>query len=422
MALSKRAFLATGLAASLLPWGITNGQSVAYLPLSAEDFLRRLGITTHINYLDGAYANIDRVLECLNYLGIGRLREMTPAPWLGGAPPMSHYQKVLDQGYTFNLVAHNGAVDLTRTLNEMRSLAAYKCNGVRTLEGFNEIDHSPVTYAGSTGQAAAIGAQIALYSAIKADAALKALPVYDLTGVPFPQDITGRADKMNVHLYPQNGFPPDGWFRGHRGLVKATDPLVATEFGYASIPESGWLIIGVGEEGQAKGILSGIFASFLYGFENLFLYQLLDEKPDAAGSNREHHFGLFTNTYTPKLSAKAVRFVLGLLKSTLPQVTTPSSVALSPFGFPSSGHLVPIAMPDNRLFVACWNEMVFWDRATGRPISNAKLSVGLDVPTSFTKWRLHDPLTQAASAQAQITGTRINFDLPDYPVLIELIP
>lgn len=426
-----RIFLFVAFILSLAACGLTfvsklQAKTMETVPIRAADALDSIGITTHLNYLDTSYAQIDKTSAALSYLGVTHLRDLTPPPEGASTPRTSTYLRLAKEGRRFDFVVFGGNFDPARPVRRLAELATLDPRAVEAIEGFNEIDHSPVTFRGQTGDAAAISAQKELYAAVRANSALKSVPVYDLTGLPTPDyPDAQRADYANTHLYPQNGLPPDPWFRGYISLLKVPRPkIVATEFGYASLEEKGWLVVGVGELGQAKGVLSGIFSGLENGFKRTYIYELLDERPDPSLKDRENHYGLFSATFRPKLAARALQHLTRWLSDPSDAAShfSPKPFSMELVNMPGTGHAVVIAKSNGERLVAVWNELAFWDHMTAKHINNASAYIQVGVPTGWRASEILDPIAESVITLPDASRQKIDVDLTDYPRLIRMTP
>lgn len=415
---------ASGLAVTMFVASLSAGPVLAetVTPLRAADVRAGIGINTHVNYLDTAYARPSEVVKALKYIGVDQVREQAPTPWNSGSAPLDTYVYMAEQGIHFDFIAL-GETDFVKTISQTSTLNVSVPGAVSAIEGFNEIDgNHNFEWSGLKGSAGGIASQKALFAAVGKAPKLKDVPVYDITGAEvMPQSLAGRADFANAHLYPQNGFAPGGWFKEMAGLAKGKQhPLVITEFGYASNLESGWLVIGVGQIGQAKGILSGLFSGFEYGVARTYLYELFDQKPDPENKEREWHFGLYDNQYRAKVGAVALHNVTS-------QLNDPSanarSFAVRPFNLdlqnmPATGHKVVIEKADGTTLIVLWNEQTFWDRATGKALEAPAVPVTIGLPAGAKIQGLYDPLKGGEPAKTFAVGQPVVVDLPDHPVIL----
>nr|WP_240161031.1 calcium-binding protein [Burkholderia sp. Ax-1719] len=395
------------------------------MPVSA--FIDTLGVNTHINYTDGAYANLRNVADDLTWLGIHHVRDETP----GGTVPLSSYAFLAQRGARFNLFLHSPiptAVELSAQLNTAVP------GSVAAIEGLNEVDNFPVPYKGLTGTAAGLAVQREIYRRVHSEPQLAGVAVYDLTGFdPKPVDTRANAaDYTNMHIYPQNGEQPSYNANGDKFMPPAIElfkkfqrPNVITEFGYFSLPQSGWLMIGVDEQTQAKGILNGYMDAAAAGVARTYAYELLDQKPDTQGKENEMHYGFFRNDNSPKPVAHAVRNLTTILNaSALPRAgadkrgAPPPAYTLS--GLPVSGNSLLLQKEDGRFVLVLWDETQIWNRATGTPITNPAADVELDIGANASSVVIYDPLVSATPLASHRNVRRLKVAVPDHPLMLEL--
>jgi hypothetical protein len=396
-------------------------------PHRTEDLRDSIGVNTHINYTDGAYANVPFVMDALSYLGVSHIRDSTPVPWYPGTPGLLTYDNILSKGIKANF-GDNSGLDVAKTISVLSPLAKLRPNAIVSIEGLNEVDRQKLSYKGLIGIEAATAYQRDLYKAVKADPYLSNIPVFDYTGGDLKgegekQSLVGRADYLNFHVYAQNGSPPRQWFNDSLVVFNHyQQPSVITEFGYGSLPQSGWLMIGVDERSQAKGILNGIFDSYDLGFKRIFLYELVDQKPDPSSKDLEMHFGLFDNRFRKKTAATALRNLTRLLRDTSPTAqsfeTMPLDYSLGTL--PETAHTLLIQKTSGETYLVLWNEVLMWDRATGKPIPETPLSVSLKLEGGATIVAIHDPLDMEAQKKTVQPTSMLDVPLRDHPVLIEI--
>lgn len=417
------AVLAAGLGAlAAAPVALADG-GIRAMPTSA--FVETLAINTHVNYTDGAYANVSNVADDLAWLGIRRIRDGPP----GSAAPLSSYIYLAKRGVKFDFVMRP---DIPASMNQIARLNAAVPGSIVAIEGFNEINNWPVPYDGLKGDAAGLAAQRAIYMQVHADPSLAGVVVYDLTGYD-PKLIATRAkaaDFANQHVYPQNGEQPTWNSNGDKWMAWATDglkkfqlPLVITEFGYFSMPQAGWYMLGVDEPTQAKGVLNGYMDAAAAGVAHTYVYELLDEKPDPQNRNGEMHFGLFRNNNSPKPVAKAIHNLTSILST---QRANPVNVAAHGVlgytlaGLPVSGNSLLLQKEDGSFLLALWNEVPIWNRAEGAPASSSPVNVEIDFGATASRVDLYDPTVSATPLASRRDLRRLTMAVPDHPVLIEV--
>ncbi len=393
--------------------------------LSTEKFIDTIGINIHINYTDGAYADVGKVGEDLQWLGVRHVRDNTP----GTSAPVSSYAYLGKRGFRYAFIVSD---DIQRSIEQFKAVEAAAPGSIAAIEGFNEINNWPVTYMGLKGDAAGFAGQKDLYSLVHRTPALANVPVYDLTGYD-PKRVTtraGSADYANNHAYPQNGQQPNydkwgsvwiDWAFGE--LRKFKLPMVMTEFGYYTIPQSGWQVIGVDEATQAKGTLNGLLDAVNTGISRTYIYELLDEKPDPKHLDSGMHYGLFRNDHSPKPAATALRNFISILRTSSATPVNASAqgrMAFTLADWPVSGHHLLMQKKDGRFVLALWNEVPFWDRATGKPVNSDPIRTLVDFGKTASVVSVYDPLTGTAPTLTQRNIWQTTVDVPDHPVFVEV--
>ncbi|HTM80358.1 hypothetical protein [Asticcacaulis sp.] len=392
-----------------------------YVPLRAEAVRQSVGVNTHIRYTDGAYRRIADVIRALDYLDIRHVRDSVPRVALGRPLPLAEYIWLNKAGVRFNLIIGGGVYHPADPIIGLEKLEAARPGAIESIEGFNEVNNEPVTYNGDTSLEAALAAHAATVSLLRTHPTLGHIPILDLTGNDIPNTLGDRGDYHNTHVYAQNGNQPGGWM-GKKNLWADGKPWVITEFGYASNPQSGWLVIGVGEAEQAKGILNGILDAAQYGVSRIYLYELLDEKPDPEGKSNWLHLGLFTVDSQPKPAAKALRNLLRIIGDPDPAALTfmPQPLDVEIQGAPKTLRVLTIQKASGETGILLWNEIAFWDREHGKPIQNVPVPVKLTLPSGARATALYDPMKQEAAIRQLAGEGELTIEVPDYPVIVEI--
>jgi hypothetical protein len=403
--------------------------------VSVFDFVQMIGVGVHLRYTDTAYANVRNVMDDMKFLGINHARDDLP----GTDNHESLYardmiKRIAFEGIKFDLCfpigwQEAGAVSFVKILEQIVP------GSVAFVEGFNEINNNPGSFKGPGGVAIAAAGQKAIYDAIKSDPVLQHIPVIDMTGFVELKDPTfayggslkGYADLMNNHVYAQNGEQPArrSITTDKLGPYKAMEepmPKAITEFGYSSLPQSGWLVIGVDERTQAKGIVNGLFDAARSGYDKVYIYELLDQKPDPDSKELEFHFGLFTVDNRPKASALALHNLTQVLHDTSnPDAARKMTGQLVRAEAPDSKEPVftlTLNKSDGTNLAAIWREPPFWDRANGRPFEPKSVRANVSFEGACSSIRQYDILKSAAPV-AISAGNAISLDLEDYVQLVE---
>jgi hypothetical protein len=393
--------------------------------LGTGKFIDTIGINIHVNYTDGAYADVGKVGERLQWLGVKHVRDNTP----GTSAPLSAYIHLAKLGFRYAFIIDD---NFPRALELYRQINAAAPGSIAAIEGYNEINNWPVTYAGLSGQQAGLAGQKALYELVRSKPWFTNVPVYDLTGFDAKSvnSRSGAADFVNSHVYPQNGQQPNYdkwgsvWIDWAFGDVRKFKlPMVMTEFGYFTIPQSGWYVIGVDEATQAKGTLNGLLDAVNAGISRTYIYELLDEKPDPKQLDAGMHYGLFKVDYSPKKAAFALRNFIAILNANDTQKVNASAQGRMRFtlaDWPVSARQLLMQKPDGRFVLALWNEVPFWDREKGKPIDSAPIRVPVDFGKTASVVSVYDPLAGTAPVSTQRNVSQTSIDVPDHPVLVEV--
>ncbi|WP_321783548.1 calcium-binding protein [Paraburkholderia sp. J94] len=416
--------LVAGLAASL---GGSAAHADAVRAMPAQDFIDTLAVNTHVNYTDGAYVNVHNVADDLAWLGIRHVRDMMPT----GTPPFDNYVYLARRGVKFNFLMRT---NIDQAIDQAVALNTAVPGSVVSIEGFNEVDNFPVTYNGLKGAAAGLALQREIYSRVRNASALAGVPVYDLTGYD-PKLVDTRAssaDYSNTHFYPQNGEQPsynangDRWLPAALGSVKKFElPVVVTEFGYFSMPQSGWYMLGVDEPTQAKGVLNGYMDAAAAGVKRLFVYELLDQKPDPQNKNAEMHYGMFRNDNSPKLVAHSIRNLTTILNTTTPHRASAAArdtLTYTLSDMPVSANSFLLKKKDGRFVLALWNETLIWDRANGTPLESPPAPVKLDFGANARRVDVYDPMVSAEPLTTHRDQRQLTVNVPDHVILLEITP
>lgn len=403
--------------------------------VSAFDFVQMIGVGVHLRYTDTAYANIRNVIDDIKFLGINHVRDDMPGTDnRESLQARDMIRRMIFDGIKFNLCFAPRWQDFG-ALTYVKFLTGLVPGSIASVEGYNEINNNK-EFAVPGGVAAAAAGQKILYDAVKSDPVLKDIRVIDMTGFVEVKDPTyhygsslkGYADMMNRHVYAQNGQQPSGWINleplgDYKGVDEST-PKAITEYGYASMPQSGWLVIGVDERTQAKGLVNGLFDAARSGYDKVYFYELLDQKPDPDAKELQHHFGLFTVDNRPKTVALALHNLTQILHDTgNPDAARKTAGRPVRAEAPDSKEPVftlTLKKSDGTSLAAIWREPPFWDRATGRPFESKPVRTNVSFEGACTSMRQYDVL-KSAMPVATFTGNAFSLDLEDYVQLVECV-
>jgi hypothetical protein len=381
-----------------------------------HDFIRRLGVVTHVRFSDGAYRDHDATIKKLAFLGLKTARDTAPRP--GNTVPFGKY---VNAGVRFSLsCSPEGAAreDQTQAGEVLdRILASFPgAAGIDYLEGPNEPNHQPIRFGGVSDTKTSFAAVTAYMEALHA--ALRSRHEFDhvpLLGVSCTPRLNLRSDMDNEHPYPDKGRQPGAQLG--KAIAGRTRPLVATEFGYNTGPQSKWPTR-VDEHTQAVLLLNGTFDAASLGYRRLYIYELLDEKPDPGFAHPDLHWGIFRFDGTPKVAATAIR---NLLRIMTPQDVAGSSPTWLPTvsGLPTTGRTLVMRGGPHVTLVALWNEPEIWDAGASQPRSIAPQEVALGFPAARSV-RVFDPIRDAAPIETFLGAAACRIQLAADPMMVEI--
>ncbi|QHN05013.1 hypothetical protein FTO74_17865 [Granulicella sp. WH15] len=419
------------VALSLCPAGMVAAQTTIQttiqttLSVPARTFVESLGVNTHLEYTDGRYADAQRVLKDLQFLGVSYVRNGIPQSieHQGLGLGLESWDTLAKAGVRFN-VPIPGDADLPLQMEQIRIELKRHPGMVASVEGPNEINNAPVHYAGLTGDEAARALQRAIYTAVHSEPMLRGVPVYYFTGGS-PVDLAqspGLADFANAHPYPHFGEQPSTWLaKEFRDYFEAseTTPKVITETGYYTDPTSrDWG--GVDAPTQAKLLVNTWFDAVQQGISRTFLYQLLDPyaptQPQGVGADAK--LGLFYLDDTPKPAALAIARLTKLLAD---RPSRPQAIPMMLEGMPETGHSLVLTRADGSILVALWNEVSIWDTKSMKSLATQPVKVRLLV-RGREALQLFDPVNDTRESFTKASGGEVSVEVPDHVVLIVFAP
>ena len=388
-------------------------------PRDAADALQSLGVVTHLDYRPTPYEDLSRVQAALRYVGIDRLRDMTP---LANPKP---YEVLAARGFRFNFVIRSEAAgELPATIRTLESFAQRFKGSIVSVEGLNEIKFWPANYHGLGGFPAGIAVQRDLYALMKRSTVLRDTPVLALTlgGASAADherlgDLSDFADLGNAHVYFDGRVPSSSW-RFAIDLARRSTPRLThsavTETGYSSAAATPQ---GVPAEVQAKYLLVLIAEAWRENIPAIYLYQLVDDRRDDGDWSKS--LGLYDASWQPKPAAHAIHFLTQALTSSLNAVASPGVLPYTITGQSADVKSVMLREADGTFDLLVWREVRLWDDQARRMIPAQ--SRRLNVTAAAAQARLIDTFT---GERRDLPGESQSFPfvLEDRPVIIEFTP
>ncbi len=389
------------------------------LPRDAAEVLKSLGVVTHLDYGRTPYEDLSRVQAALRYVGIDRLRDMTPH-----ANPRP-YELLAAQGFRFNFVIRSEAAEeLAKTVRALESFARRFKGSIVSVEGLNEIKIWPANYHGLGGFPAGIAVQRDLYALMKRSPVLGDIPVLALTlgGASAADherlgDLSDYADLGNAHAYFEGRVPSSSW-RFAIDLARRATPRLphtaVTETGYSSAAGTPQ---GVPAEVQAKYLLVLIAEAWRENIPAIYLYQLVDDRHDDRDWSKS--LGLYDADWQPKPAAHAIHHLTQGLTSNSIARASPTVLPYAIAGQSTGVRSLMLREADGTFDLLVWREARLWDDQARRMIS-AEPRI-LSVNAVAAQVIRIDTFTGERRELSSDTQT-FQFLLEDRPVIIKFTP
>lgn len=279
--------------------------------------------------------------------------------------------------------------------------------------------------------------QSQLYQIFKADSATSRLPIvgpsmtsdaaYQAVG-----DLNPIVDYIGLHQYFAGRHPgTSGWGDNGYGsinwyLTVATKysnygskiPIV-TETGYNNTINTPSTNKGVPEAIAAKYIQRSLLELFNAGVKRSFLYEFIDYY--YAPNDKEYNFGLLRNDGSEKPAFVALKNLIALLKN--PGVDfTPGSLDYVLSGNTNNVHRLLLQKGDGKFYLILWQEVPSYDVNTKEAFEVPRQLVKLTLNTPIALANIYMPTVGSQWNQQYTFPQQIEFEVPDEPVVVELLP
>jgi hypothetical protein len=404
--------------------------SIDQTVLSASSFVGSIGVNTHAGFSWGAYNNVSLMVDDLKYLGVTHLRDAMPTS--PGAQPV--VEGLAAAGYKFDFIVSSalpasGSTGLQQYIVTLDKFLASHPGSISAIEGLNEANIQLFTYHGSSSLAAAAQFQSDLYHAVKADASLAGIAVYNLSlgyndpaGYAQLGNMSGSSDYANAHAYVSTGSIPQSSIAATLSAVGSADPgrpFVITETGYTTQANTPYL--GVDQNVQAKSILNTLVDAYKAGVSSTYLYELLDRNSSSSDTNPEDHFGLFNSDGTPKLAAKAIHNLTTILNDDGKGGHQPTAALNYSLGnMPVSGNSMVLGKSNGTYELVIWAEPKVWDAATSTEVFNSAQPVSINLGGVHHSVNVYDPMGGTTPIATYTDVSSITVPISDHPLIIEI--
>jgi hypothetical protein len=291
-------------------------------------------------------------------------------------------------------------------------------SAVDAVEGPNEYDTS-----GDANWIANLGAyQQQLHSLMKGTANLASVPVIGPSLVRSSSfaalgDLSGSMDWGNMHPYAGGQLPAStlSFNTSAEGAVAATKRAVATEAGYHNALNATSGQPPISEQAGGAYIPRLVLDMFQAGVPRTYIYELLDEKPDAGLTNPESRFGLLRNDLSEK---PAFSDLAALMHLTAPSGTfDPADLHVAVNGSTDLHKLLLQTGPSSYALVL-WRDVKVWNQSARTAIDVAPVNEQVELGPEVTGAELH--YLNSADSPQSFTGTSAEVALMGMPAVITL--
>jgi len=385
---------------------------------SADKFVDSIGVNTHLRYLDTAYKDYDTVIKPrLQELGVRHTRDSTiPAD----STAQSKFIDLGKLGIKSTLIIDSS---WNQTLDEVEKIVSMIPDSVEAIEGPNEWDVVRPIYGGQEFPTGLRDFQSQLYSTVKGTATTQNLPVLAPSMAQWSNAVevgSIACDIGNMHSYSGDLMPTGGDLDSHQilsaQLICPEKPIIATETGWQNAtgdPHS------ISEMASAKYIPRLLLEYFNRGIYRTFIYEFIDEMPEA--SNPERNFGLLHYDGSPKPAFTALKNLITLLND--PGVAfSPSSLDYTLQGNPQTIHHTLLQKRNGTFYLLLWQEVSSFDLEQRADISVPDQPITLTLNTPIQEARLYLPLNSTDSISQYSQPKQLQLTIPDHPLLLELVP
>lgn len=402
---------------------------------SADAFVDSIGITVHLEHKKGVYAKHQSiVVPRLQTLGIRHIRA---AIWANDFETQRKIQGLGQLGIK-SLVVMDPVRGITPS--EATKIVKNLSQSIEAVEGPNEWDilrfRDKLRYKGRGFPDGLREFQAELYTALKNDPATQNMPVLAPSLINMKNaSLLGRVecDFNNIHSYPRGQFPGSKSLERHYLSQSKTlcgeKPVIATETGYHNAlnhkPRSRRerFHSGISEQISAKYIPRLLLEYFERGVERTYIYELIDRKPNPKKNQKLLNFGLVRNDGSPKPAYFAVKNLLQILSDSQTQQSIHNNLGKLNYSISGDVHAIRhtlLQKRNGRFYLILWQEVPSIKNRLTLSVPAKPLALNLNTPTSQAT--LFRPVTSALPIATHQDPVKINIQVTDDPLIIEISP
>jgi hypothetical protein len=439
-------------------------QAASVTARSADKFVDSMGIATHYQNTDGLYSNFDvNIKGRLQELGVRYVRTDTATSTFNRATLIARARSLGQVGIKSYLIVEsrksNGVYNTdTHTPQEVVQLLKDIGPQFCVVEGPNEPEHSNDAWRFFYNGYEWPNLQGIhdftrdVYHAVKSDPATASVPVLPasmLSNGAQIGDLSTHLDFGNLHTYP-TGEPPVGLFFGdnlnNARQISGSKPMVCTETGYTTAQNpNGTGFKGVPDDVQAKYLARVYFGFWNRGLTRTFVYQLLNPTTGSP-TDIQAHYGIIRGDGVPKPAFNTIKNIISILKEATFNSSTqswnapsfsPGNLDYSLVGDTTNIETTLLQKSNGKFYLALWQNAesyAIWrdeynmDCASGNcgfdsyRVNVPARRLGIVINGSRVTARQFTPLNGTGATSLTVSGNRVDVDVPDHPILIELSP
>jgi hypothetical protein len=392
----------------------------------AQTFVDSIGVNTHINYFDRLYGNFDLLRQRLEESGIRHVRD--------GAVLQNDSYNRLVYGRWRTLAAFGVKFDMCfdprgsikqpnpEQISRLLNLAG---GSVESIEGPNELDISkkPAWIDLSHNY------QQALYAAAKQVPAAAGLEFIgpSMAFVKNAQrvgDISAFVTRGNLHTYAAGGMPDDLYAKQAQqaAAMYGNKRLIVTETGYHNAMGNRGSQPSISEAAGAKYIPRLFFQSFNAGIEKTYLYEFFDEGNDPAQMNQEFHFGLVRYDGSPKPAFVAMRNLISILRDSSRGAVSSGTLSYEIQGDSKNVAHTLLRKHNGAYYLIIWQEVSSFDTKTQTDLVVPTKHETISFPKPLRHINFYDPMKNATPIQTWTKAGKLDLEIPDHVLILELLP
>ena len=388
--------------------------------VAVASFLASIGINVNI------YPSTeDSVVSKMAFLGISHARVEAPT----SQSAAESFAAIGSAGIRFDMITTTWDLAITQAmLNTMFSYIDIDAPYVQSIEGPNEVQNDPDTYAGRSGAAAFQALQGTLYRMVHNDTNLNnssmQTPVLSFSNTPgqTPAGYTSplnATDYASVHAYGQPAVLP--WQVIQPTLRVTTiapgKPVILTETGLSTVATSQ----GVPETQQAIYDVDALLDGFLLGATRTYLFNLVDFDTGSNDTNFSAWYGLFRTNGAIKVGGQAMHNLTTILADPGGSTGQPTDqLGFSLNGLPANSHSLLLEKSSGVFDIIVWTENDSLYDTQSRQLSAAPIThwtLAFDTAQNVT---VYDPIFSEHSTQVATGQTAMPMTLAGHPIIIQV--